>query len=153
MRRTVYRNLPVSQHARSESIREESNRGLRIKERDNNIDELAHADYVGYDGNSAYLTVLEHIGIKLGAENFPYKTESHLTHWSIVKEGAAIGVMPDFVGDEEPLVQRVSDKLPPLPMDTWIVAHRELRTSRRIRTVFDYLVNELNALIKGVGAD
>lgn len=118
-----------------------------------NIDELAHADYVGYDSNSAYLTVLEQIGIKLGAENFPYKTESHLTHWSIVKEGAAIGVMPDFVGDKEPLVQRVSDKLPPLPMDTWIVAHRELRTSRRIRTVFDYLVNELNALIKGVGAD
>ena len=35
MRRTVYRNLPVSQPARSESIRDESNRGLRIKERDN----------------------------------------------------------------------------------------------------------------------
>jgi DNA-binding transcriptional LysR family regulator len=113
---------------------------------------LAHADYVGYgDNSSAYLAVLEQIGIKLGTENFPYKTESHLAHWSLVKEGAAIGVMPDFVGDKEPLVQRVSDKLPPLPMDTWIVAHRELRTSRRIRTVFDFLVNELNALIEKRG--
>jgi len=118
-----------------------------------NIEELAHADYIGYDGNNAYLTVLEQIGIKLGAENFPYKTESHLTHWSLVKEGAAIGVMPDFVGDKEPLVQRVSGKLPSLPMHTWIVAHRELRTSRRIRTVFDFLVNELNTLFKGGGVD
>ena len=32
----VYRNLPVSQQLRNEIIRVESNRGLRIKERDNN---------------------------------------------------------------------------------------------------------------------
>lgn len=115
--------------------------------------ELENADFVGLVDNSTYLVALKQIGIEPGANNFPYKTESHLTHWSLVKEGAAIGAMPELIGDKEPLVQRVSDKIPPLPLHTWIVAHRELRTSRRIRTVFDFLVNELNALIKGASVD
>ena len=36
-------------------------------------------------------------------------------------------------------------KLPVLPM--WLVVHREIRTSQRIRQVFDFLVNAIPAAL------
>ncbi|MGK3961472.1 hypothetical protein WMF38_51255 [Sorangium sp. So ce118] len=51
--------------------------------------------------------------------------------------------MMDEVGDAEPRVRRVLPDLPPLPVPIWVTAHRELRTSRRMRVVFDLLAEEL----------
>jgi hypothetical protein len=36
-------------------------------------------------------------------------------------------------------------KIPPLPM--WLAVHREIRTNRRIRAVYDYLATALPLLI------
>ena len=52
--------------------------------------------------------------------------------------------MIEDVGDDEPLVERVLPSLDPFPAEIWLVAHRELKTSRRVRTVFDFLVYELS---------
>jgi len=49
----------------------------------------------------------------------------------------------DEVGDAEPRVRRVLPDLPPLPVPVWLTSHRELRTSRRIRVVFDLLAEGL----------
>jgi DNA-binding transcriptional LysR family regulator len=51
--------------------------------------------------------------------------------------------MMEEIGDAEPRVQRVLPSLPPLPVPLWLICHRELRTSRRIRLVFDRLAEEL----------
>jgi len=41
------------------------------------------------------------------------------------------------------LVERViTSNLPIITMDLWLVTHNELRTNRRIRRVFDFLVSE-----------
>jgi hypothetical protein len=45
------------------------------------------------------------------------------------------------IGDPEPAVERLSiADLPEIVGELWIVTHEELRTSRRVRTVFDFLV-------------
>jgi DNA-binding transcriptional LysR family regulator len=49
----------------------------------------------------------------------------------------------DEVGDAEPRVRRVLPSMPPLPVPLWLTTHRELRTSRRIRAVFDLLADAL----------
>jgi len=41
-------------------------------------------------------------------------------------------------------VQRVLPDLEPLIFPIWLVSHRELTTSRRIRRVFDFLAEELH---------
>jgi DNA-binding transcriptional LysR family regulator len=62
----------------------------------------------------------------------------------LVKQGIAICATIEEIGDNEPLVERVviSD-LPLITIDLWLVTHNELRTNRRIRRVFDFLVSEL----------
>jgi len=52
--------------------------------------------------------------------------------------------MLEEVGDAEPLVDRVLPGFEPFIGELWLVAHRELKTSRRVRMVFDFLAAELS---------
>lgn len=53
------------------------------------------------------------------------------------------GILDGNIGDAEPLVRRALPDLEPLVFPIWLVAHREVNTSRRIRVVFDLLAEEL----------
>ncbi|MCG8669206.1 MAG: LysR family transcriptional regulator, partial [Pseudomonadales bacterium] len=59
------------------------------------------------------------------------------------KQGLGIGVMPIDVGDAEPDVERVIPDHEAFKGEVWLVSHRELKMNRRVRTVFDFLVSEL----------
>jgi len=107
---------------------------------------LTKADYVGFIDNSMYKNGLKSIGLTLTDDNFPYSTESHMTHWHLVKTGAAIGVMPDYLANQEAIVKKAHSKLPSFPIETWLVVHRELRTNRRIQVVYNYLFEELETI-------
>ena len=63
--------------------------------------------------------------------------------WALVRESAGIGIMMAEVGDAEPSVQRVRPELPPIPIPMWLVTHRDVRTSRRVRVVADFLAEGL----------
>jgi DNA-binding transcriptional LysR family regulator len=75
--------------------------------------------------------------------NFPLLTESYLVMWELVRQGVAIGILDAHIGDADPTVHRVLPDLEPLVFPIWLVAHRELSTSRRIRMVYDFLAKEL----------
>lgn len=108
--------------------------------------DLNKASFVGLVDNAKFLAGLNKLGLDLTPQNFIYATENHIVHWSFVKCGAGIGVMPKYVGDEDPDVQRVLPNFISINIETWVVSHKELKTSRRIRFVFDFLVNALNSL-------
>jgi DNA-binding transcriptional LysR family regulator len=106
--------------------------------------DLNKADFIGFSDNTKYLEGLNEMGLSLSNDNFPYLSENHIAHWSLVRNGAGIGVMTEKIGEEDPLVEKVMKSIPPFPVETWIVSHRELKTSRRIRYVFDFLVKAFN---------
>jgi DNA-binding transcriptional LysR family regulator len=107
-------------------------------------DQLADADFIGFDRSERLIDGLNGVGFSLSQQNFPIITDNHLVHWELVKQGVAIGIMPENIGDAEAKVVRVLPEVAPFVIEIWLVAHRELRTSRRIRRVFDYLVAELS---------
>lgn len=107
-------------------------------------DDLTKAHFVSIGDISMYIEGLKTFGINLTKENFPVVTESHFVHWNLVKEGLAIGIMPHSIGDKDKTVERVLKSLDGISYPTWIVSHRELRTNRRIRFVFDQLVEYFN---------
>lgn len=106
--------------------------------------EFSDAEFIGYDNNQAWLDGLNALGFNLTPRNFTIFTGSHLVHWELVKHGAGIGVMEERFGDAEPSVRRALPKMVPFEIPVWLVAHRELRTSRRVRLVFDFLFDELS---------
>ena len=106
--------------------------------------ELQHANFVNLDHGGMMIKGLNRLGLGLTEENFPLLTESYLVMWELVRQGAAIGILDAHIGDADPIVQRVLPDLEPLIFPIWLVSHRELTTSRRIRRVFDFLAEELH---------
>jgi DNA-binding transcriptional LysR family regulator len=64
-------------------------------------------------------------------------------HWALVRHGLGIGAMIDEIASDTPGIVRVLDDVPPLRFPIWLVTRRELRTSRRIRVVFEALAQGL----------
>ena len=108
-------------------------------------EDMAKATFIGFHDNERYMEALNERGMNLTAKNFAVTSASHLVHWELVKHGMGIGVMIEEVGDAEPQVRRATPWFDPFVIDVWLVAHRELNTSRRVRLVFDWLADELLA--------
>lgn len=106
--------------------------------------DLNNAVFLGVDRSNRIISYLNKFGFQLSSKNFPVIVANHLVQWEMVKHGNGIGFMTENIGDAEPLVERVLPILPAFETETWLVAHRELKTSRRLRIVFDYLAEELS---------
>ena len=106
--------------------------------------DLNQADFISFDSTGGLLKALNELGLNLTKENFPVITENYIVHWELVKQGLGIGIMPADIGDAEPLVQLALEEFEPIAFPMWLTAHRELKTSRRVRVVFDLLAEELS---------
>lgn len=101
------------------------------------------ANFIGFNRSGEMIEALKLFELTLTQENFSIISESQLVQWEHVKHGLGIGVMSEDIGDQEPQVQRVMPQIDPLIVPVWLVAHRELHTSRRVRYVFDLMAVEL----------
>ncbi|MEL6503562.1 MAG: LysR family transcriptional regulator [Pseudomonadota bacterium] len=108
-----------------------------------NPEELAKLNHIGFRENAGYQGGLNAFGVPVTEANFPLRCADQLIQWPMIRQGLGIGVMVERIGDAEPLVRRAAPWLPPFEFDVWLVAHREVRTSRRVRIVFDHLAHAL----------
>lgn len=100
-------------------------------------------DFIGADRNGRYLAYMLQHGLPLSAAQLRVLSENSVTSWMLVQQGLGIGVMMDEVARRTPGVVRVLDEVAPVRFPVWLVTHRELRTARRIRMVFDVLAAAL----------
>lgn len=107
--------------------------------------DLKQAQFLGFDRRDTMIKAMREYGFDLSHTNFPVVTESHLVQWEMVKQGVGIGFMIESIGDSEPCVERVLPQQPSFDAEIWLVAHREVKSNRRIRTVFDFLATALRA--------
>jgi len=110
-------------------------------------EDLANVPLVGYPGQSWMLKGMVEQGYPLSEDNLRIVSESHLAQWAHVRAGAGVGVMTLRVGEADPSVCRLLADEGPLEFPVWLVTHRDLKTSRRVRTVFDMLVDGLTPLL------
>jgi DNA-binding transcriptional LysR family regulator len=106
--------------------------------------DLSRAEFFRFDRMDAMITALNGIGVHVAPTSFPIVSASHAVHWELAKQGLGACVMIEEVGDREPAVRRVLDDLSPLPITMWLTSHRGLRTTRRLRVVFDLLAEALS---------
>ncbi len=102
-------------------------------------DGFTEATFIGFDRSQLLIDGYRSIGINTSSDNFALISENHLVHWELVRNAAGVGVMPAPIGDAEPGIVRILPDIEPLMTELWLVAHKELKTSRRVRYVFDYL--------------
>jgi DNA-binding transcriptional LysR family regulator len=107
--------------------------------------DLRDADFIGFDRGEGLLNALNAMGFNLKLKNFPITSENHLVTWDMVRQGLGIGIVDKRIGESEPLVVQVLPDLEPIVFPIWLVAHRALNSSRRVRMVFDLLATEFNS--------
>lgn len=106
-------------------------------------EEAAHLPFVGADRSGHFLAFLRQQGLPLSEANFSCYADHSMAQWSLVRHGMGIGAMADEIARDTPGMVRVLDEVPPVRFPIWLVTHRELRTSRPIRVVFDALAKGL----------
>ncbi len=105
--------------------------------------EVADHAFIGTPHPDRLITPLHNQGIPVRPENFVITSDSGVVVWELVKAGYGISMLPEALCEPEPGVEKVLPSLPSLEFPIWLVAHRELQTSKRIRIVFDHLAREL----------
>lgn len=105
--------------------------------------DAARLPFVGSDRAGQFLGYLRRHGLPLEESNFSCYADHSVAHWALVREGLGIGAMMDEIACDTPGIVRVLDDVPPVRFPIWLVTHRELRTARRIRVVFEALAEGL----------
>jgi len=106
--------------------------------------ELSGSVFIGYTRPNNLLADLRARGVVVTARNFRFITDSGVVAWEMMKQGLGIGIMMREIAAVTPGVELVLPDFDPMPVPVWLVAHRELHTSRRIRLVFDRLADALS---------
>lgn len=109
------------------------------------VNDIAKLDFIGADRSGNYLAFLQAHGLPVTDVNFRCFADNTATNWEMVRQGLGIGAQMEEIARDTVGVVRVLEDVPPVPFPLWLVTHRELRTARRIRIVFDLLCDALSA--------
>ncbi len=110
------------------------------------MDLIGH-DLIGYDKGEDIIRGFRAFGQSIDREAFAFRTDDLILQWQAARAGLGIGFFATYLCRTDPDVLSILPTLalPELPM--WLTVHREIRTSQRIRTVFDFLAAALPRVI------
>jgi len=108
--------------------------------------DLTDLQIIGFNQTNAVSEILNQQGWSVSEENFKLITSFQMLQLQLCKEGLGVIFFPEDLGDKDPsLVRAFEDMGPAVELPVWLVCHQELRTSLRVRRVFDFLAQELSA--------
>lgn len=112
------------------------------------LSDLAPHDFIAMGDTETMIKAFSGYDIALNRDNLHIRTDNHLVHWELARQGVAIGIGPDFLGRATPGMVRLLPGHGPVRYPVWLVAHRDVKTSRRIRLVWDVLERHIAAKLK-----
>ena len=67
------------------------------------------------------------------------RASSLLMHVEAIRAGTGRGVIPCYIGDGHPLLERLTAPIPELAATYWMIVHRDLRRAPCVRAVIDWM--------------
>jgi DNA-binding transcriptional LysR family regulator len=105
---------------------------------------LSEIDLIGYEKSDSYLSLFKKKSIPVSFANIKATTHSYLMQMRLVKQDLGLAMIPEGIAEFEPeLIKVFEDQGPLVNVPLWLVCHRELHTSLRVRRVFDFLSDAL----------
>ena len=103
--------------------------------------DLVTFDFIGFEDPELMLPHFNAMGVPVTRDHFKLYTASGTLYLALIEQGLGAGVLTKDVADERPDLELVEPNLPPFEVPVWLVTHRELHTSRKIRLVFDLIAD------------
>ncbi len=107
------------------------------------LKDIEHADFIGFDRNDELIAEMARHGLNLTPDNFTVNARAGTGMRELVVQGLGIGFLTRDVEKMEPHIKAILPDKITLPVPVWLVTHRELHTSKRIRVVYDILSEDL----------
>lgn len=60
-------------------------------------------------------------------------------HLAAIRAGAGRGILPCYIGDRDPLLERLTPPVPEIAAEYWVIVHRDLRRALCVRAVIDWV--------------
>ena len=99
---------------------------------------------LGYDKSDLIIRGMAQFGMQATREDFAFRIDNQVAYLESIRAGVGIGASQRRQAERYNLIEVMPElKLPSLPV--WLAAHAELRTSARVRRVFDFLAENLPA--------
>jgi DNA-binding transcriptional LysR family regulator len=100
------------------------------------------------DVSTEILDGFRRAGLPFTRDSFAFRCDSRLVQWQMVLAGFGIGFTQTNIGLETPDVVRLMPDMQLGALPIWLTSHAELKTSRRVRRVYDFLAEELGRLFR-----
>jgi DNA-binding transcriptional LysR family regulator len=126
------------------------NRDLAVA--DTSREALRRMAWAGFDDDHNYMPGQSWMLDLLDGARPGVRVNNWLVLHEAVRVGAGLAVLPCYLGDADPALQRVGPILEDVAADQWLLVHRDLRALPRVRAVMDALVRlfqEERAAIEG----
>jgi DNA-binding transcriptional LysR family regulator len=111
------------------------------------FEELETHTLIGFDSPARTIKELPGVNIAVSREIFTFRSDSDLAQLAATRAGFGIGATQDVIANRYGLV-RVLPEHTLFHLGIWIVMHENLKGSRRMRLMFDHLVDGFSAYVK-----
>jgi DNA-binding transcriptional LysR family regulator len=110
-------------------------------------EDLLKHTIIGYDTEDVMIRGFAQSGQIVTKESFAFRSDDLIVQWQAVLAGLGVGFVSDYSARGNPDLVKLLPmlRIPSLPI--WLAVHREIRTSKPIRAVYDYLAQELPKVI------
>lgn len=114
-------------------------------------DDLLRHRLVGFDLDDTIVRGFARLGVPIAREQFALRTDDHIAYGELVDAGAGIGFMAHYVAARRPGLRRLLPHARIGPLPCWLAVHREIRSSRVVRRVYDFLAQGIAQRLAGFG--
>ncbi len=107
------------------------------------LSEIIGMSVIGYDDNSRILDLIRIGDLPVSPNTFTLRSDSELAQLALLRAGAGIGGCQAGIARRDRDLRPVFHDQFEFTMEMWLAYHEDLRTSRRVRLLVDFLSTEL----------
>lgn len=115
------------------------------------VDELRQHRWIGYDRDDTSFRSAGAIAQEIHREAFSLRCDSDIAQLAMLRAGLGIGGCQVHVANRSPDLIRVLEQTLSFELEMWLVMHEDLRSTRRVRLLYDHLGVELKRHVQRPG--
>jgi DNA-binding transcriptional LysR family regulator len=112
------------------------------------VADLSGADLLAFEPLERFVAYVRELGAPIDEQQCRVVSNNSFVLWEMLQRGLGVSIMLPEIAEHTPGVVRLLPDLAGPSVPVWLVCHRELHTSRRVRVVFDALFSSLRACIE-----
>lgn len=104
---------------------------------------------IGFDRDPSALRAMQDRQLNFARELFAFRSDNDLAQLAAVRAGFGVGGVQLTIAHRDPDLVEVLEGQFRYELEVWVAMHEDLKTSRRMRLMFDWLVEGLTDYVRG----